>query len=88
MIDLTRLNGHRLIVNSDLIKFIEATPDTTLTLITGEKLIVRESCDQVLYLTGQWRRHIFQQGGTDPARSIHASLAQEAIHKSSEAEDD
>ncbi len=88
MIDLTRLNGHRLIVNSDLIKFIEATPDTTLTLITGEKLIVRESCDQVLHLTGQWRRHIFQQGDTDPIRSIHASLAQEAIHKSLEAEDD
>ena len=42
MIELTRLNGTPMVLNSDLIKTAEASPDTMLTLITGEKLIVRE----------------------------------------------
>ena len=42
MIELTRLNGHPMVLNSDLIKTAEASPDTMLTLINGEKLIVRE----------------------------------------------
>ena len=37
MIQLTRLNNHPLIVNSDLIKLVETAPDTVLTLVTGEK---------------------------------------------------
>lgn len=47
MIELTRLNGHPLIVNSDLIKYIESSPDTTLTLVTGEKIVVREPSAEV-----------------------------------------
>jgi flagellar protein FlbD len=47
MIELTRLNGNPLVVNSDLIKSAEASPDTMLTLINGEKLIVRETCAEV-----------------------------------------
>jgi len=48
MIEVTRLNGNPMIVNSDLIKIAEASPDTMLTLIHGEKLIVRESCAQIV----------------------------------------
>ena len=48
MIEVTRLNGNPMLVNSDLIKIAEASPDTMLTLIHGEKLIVRESCAEVL----------------------------------------
>jgi flagellar protein FlbD len=48
MIELTRLNGRPMVLNSDLIKTAEASPDTMLTLINGEKLIVRESCDEVV----------------------------------------
>jgi flagellar protein FlbD len=47
MIELTRLNGTPIVLNSDLIKTAEASPDTMLTLINGEKLIVRESCGDV-----------------------------------------
>ncbi len=47
MIVLTRLNGHAITVNSDLIKYAESSPDTVLTLITGEKIIVLESCEEV-----------------------------------------
>jgi len=47
MIEVTRLNGAQMIVNSDLIKIVESSPDTMLTLIHGEKIIVRESCAEV-----------------------------------------
>jgi len=48
MIEVTRLNGNPMVLNSDLIKTAEASPDTMLTLIKGEKLIVREPCGEVL----------------------------------------
>jgi flagellar protein FlbD len=48
MIELTRLNGAAMVVNSDLIKTAEASPDTMLTLINGEKLIVREEIGEVV----------------------------------------
>jgi flagellar protein FlbD len=47
MIQLTRLNGISIVLNSDLIKTAEASPDTMLTLINGEKIIVRETCEEV-----------------------------------------
>jgi flagellar protein FlbD len=68
MIDLTRLNGHRLLVNSDLIKFAEPAPDTTITLVTGEKLIVRESCDELI------ERVLGSEGGL--AGSLQRSVGQ------------
>jgi flagellar protein FlbD len=48
MIEVTRLNGNPMVINSDLIKIAEQSPDTMLTLIHGEKLIVRESCDEIV----------------------------------------
>ena len=48
MIQLTRLNNQTLVVNCDLIKYVERAPDTVITLITGDKLVVRESVDQVI----------------------------------------
>jgi flagellar protein FlbD len=48
MIDLTKLNGNAMVLNSDLIKTAESSPDTMLTLINGEKLIVREDLAEVI----------------------------------------
>ena len=48
MIQLTRLNNARLAVNCDLIKYVEEAPDTVLTLLNGEKLVVRETTEQVI----------------------------------------
>lgn len=56
MIELTRLNNRPLVVNSDLIKFIENTPDTVLTLTTGEKVVVSESCEAVIDKVVEFRR--------------------------------
>jgi flagellar protein FlbD len=56
MIELTRLNNRPLVVNSDLIKFIENTPDTVMTLITGEKVVVSESCQTVIEKIVEFRQ--------------------------------
>ena len=58
MIQLTRLNQRPLIVNSDLIEFIENAPDTVITLINGEKLVVLETAEQVTDLIIQFRRRL------------------------------
>ena len=58
MIKLTRLNNQPLAVNSDLIKFVEQAPDTVITLVTGEKLIVRENAEEVLARIVGFRRAI------------------------------
>ncbi len=69
MIQLTRLNGHPIALNSDLIKFVENAPDTVITLINGEKIIVRESCDDVIHRIVEFRRAVMaglpSWGGTD-----------------------
>ena len=67
MIQLTRLNNHPLIVNSDLIKFIENAPDTVLTLVTGEKVVVLESSDKVLERIVEFRRSILSGMGVQEA---------------------
>jgi uncharacterized protein YlzI (FlbEa/FlbD family) len=58
VIQLTRLNGNPIALNSDLIKFVENAPDTVITLINGEKIIVRESSDAVIHLIVDFRRSV------------------------------
>ena len=60
MIQLTRLNNNPLTVNSDLIKFIEQAPDTVITLVNGEKIVVRENAQDVLERIVQFRRSVLQ----------------------------
>ena len=58
MIQLTRLNGNPIVVNSELIKFAESSPDTMLTLVNGEKLIVREGLHDVMNRVLQYRARL------------------------------
>ncbi len=58
MIALTRLNGSQLVVNSDLIELVEASPDTVLTLTTGRKLVVVETVDEVIGRAREYRRSL------------------------------
>jgi len=76
MIQLTRLNSRALIVNSDLIKFVEQSPDTTVTLLTGEKIVVLEKPGDVIARIVAFRRAILQglSSTWDPS-SLHASPA-------------
>ena len=61
MIHLTRLNHVPLIVNSDLIEHVEVTPDTVITLTTGQKFLVLESADDVIEKVIQFRKAILSQ---------------------------
>ncbi len=58
MIMVTRLDKRRVVVNADLIKMIESTPDTILTLINGDTVIVRESVDEVVEKAIEYGRRI------------------------------
>lgn len=58
MIHLTRLNSQPLVVNSDLIKFVESAHDTVLTLLSGEKVVVREQPDEVIRRIIAFRRTV------------------------------
>ncbi len=48
MIPLTKLSNQAFVLNAELIKFIESTPDTLVTLTTGERILVKESTDEVI----------------------------------------
>ena len=48
MIAITKLNDLEMIINCDLIELIESTPDTTITMTTGRKVIAKEPVDTVL----------------------------------------
>jgi flagellar protein FlbD len=81
MISLTRLNGAPFVVNSDLIKSLEASPDTMLTLIHGEKIVVLESCDEVIERMTAYRVKVLArlaQDLPDAAARLSAHSAGEA----------
>lgn len=59
MIALTRLNGQPIMVNADLIESVEPTPDTVITLVSGNKLIVRDSMDQIRDRIVEFKRKIY-----------------------------
>lgn len=69
MIEVTRLNGERLIVNAELIETVEATPDTVLTLTTGKRLIVREEPQEIARRVVAYRRSVLAALGQGPGEA-------------------
>jgi len=55
MIKVTKLNGRELVVNADLIEFIETIPDTLISLTTGRKIMVLEEMDHVIQMALAYR---------------------------------
>ncbi len=60
MIRLTRLNHGPFLVNPELIEHVEITPDTVVSLTSGQKFIVLESADEVRDRVLEYRRAIFR----------------------------
>ncbi|MBT8486486.1 MAG: flagellar FlbD family protein [Phycisphaerae bacterium] len=58
MIAVTRLNGKPLVVNADLIRTVEENPDTTITLLNGDRIIVREPMAEVVSKSIEYGRHL------------------------------
>ena len=71
MIRLTRLNRQPIVVNAELIEYLEATPDTVISLANGQKLTVLESLEGVMNQIIEYQRQIRQkpvvQHGEEPS---------------------
>jgi flagellar protein FlbD len=61
LIELSRLNGKKFILNCELIKMIEATPDTVITLTSGEKLMVKDQVDAVVERSTDYLKRLRQE---------------------------
>ncbi len=58
MIRVTRLNGSPLVINSEQIKMVEQTPDTMITLLTGDRLVVKETVEEVIQRAIEYGRSL------------------------------
>ena len=58
MIRLTRINHQEIVLNSDLIEHMEASPDTVITLTTGQKMMVLESPEEIIERVITFRRRL------------------------------
>ena len=61
MINLTKLNEEKFILNSDLIEVIEERPDTTIQLISGEYFLVTESAEEVVNKIIIYKRKLYKR---------------------------
>ena len=62
MIKLNRLSGFEIVVNPELIEWIESNPDTTLSLATGSKIVVKNSMDEVIDKIMEYRKKLSSEG--------------------------
>ena len=60
MIKLTRLNDSKLVINAEMIEFVEAIPDTIVSLVSGKKIMVNESVDQVIQQVVEFKKSYSQ----------------------------
>lgn len=60
MIKLTRLDGEPFVLNADLIRYVERRPDTFITLQSGDRIVVRESMDEVIDRSLRFQQHKHQ----------------------------
>ncbi|MBR6771679.1 MAG: flagellar FlbD family protein [Lachnospiraceae bacterium] len=59
MVEVTRINGTKVLINPDLMELVEETPDTVISFTTGRKIIVKESRQEVKNLVKLYRKDIF-----------------------------
>ncbi len=78
MIKVTRFDQSELIVNADLIEFIERTPDTVLSMITGRKVLVQESAEEVMGKIMEYRRNVTSTAPRTDGVHIPQSLLERA----------
>ncbi|OPZ95250.1 MAG: Flagellar protein (FlbD) [Planctomycetes bacterium ADurb.Bin412] len=58
MIAVTRLNGKKFVVNAENIRYVESTPDTMITMMNGDKVMVQETLETVVQLAIEYSRQI------------------------------
>lgn len=58
MIQLTKINGHQITLNPDLIEYVEETPDTVITLTNNDKIIVKDRMAEIIDKVVRYRRMV------------------------------
>jgi flagellar protein FlbD len=81
MVRLSRLNGQVIAVNPDLITWIEVTPDTTLSLLGGDKVMVRETLDDVIEKIVAFRQEIGDRAHP-PSKAVLDNILPRAARRS------
>jgi flagellar protein FlbD len=61
VITVTRINDREVLINCDQIEIMEEAPDTTLTTVSGRKVIIRETMDEVLDKIVAYKRRIARE---------------------------
>jgi flagellar protein FlbD len=61
MIKVKKLNGKEFVVNCELIQYLEETPDTVLTLTTGQKILVAETADEIIDKVIEYKAKILKR---------------------------
>lgn len=56
MVKVTRLNGTAIVINADLIEFVEEIPDTIVSLTTGKKIMVKENSEEIIDKVTRYKR--------------------------------
>ena len=59
MIEVTKLDESKILINPDFIETVESTPDTVISFSTGKKIIVKESRQEIRNLVKSYRKDIF-----------------------------
>lgn len=67
MIKLTKLNNSEMVINDDLIEFVESIPDTIVSLTDGKKIMVKETPDEIIKRVAAFRRltHGIEPSGSE-----------------------
>ncbi len=68
MIEVTKLHQQKMVINADLIEFIESTPDTVITTTTGKKIMVLESVGEIIDKVVAYRRRCLTVGRKTPRK--------------------
>lgn len=70
MISVTRLNGEKLFINAELIEFVEATPDTVVSLTTGKKLVIKEEVDVIVQAVINYKQLCYHKSVVEPVENV------------------
>ncbi|WP_341877191.1 flagellar FlbD family protein [Defluviitalea saccharophila] len=55
------MNDTQIVINAELIEFVEETPDTVITMTTGRKIVVKETVDEVIDIVIQYKQKIYSR---------------------------
>ena len=70
MIRVSRLDRQEVAINCDLIESIEAKPDTTIRLVGGQSIVVREALEEILERIAEYRAHVLGRAGLGALMSV------------------